>query len=233
LRGLDRKVWVFLHFSGLLWLLYRRRFTELTLFFAPLMVMIAFNLLGYWPLGGFRVNTFVLAYLMFPAMFALDAAPARPRLLRAAAVAFGSALIVLPSLTLGWSDHTRKYALTFNYEIDALMGKLTELYQLTPQRYAKQQAVVIEDNYTCWSTGYYQRYDDGFKNRWPEISKRLELRCSGRRGERFAMKRMRGRTYFVVVTRNPNLNPSELELVDVLVREVVNQTHTVYLVRGK
>ncbi|HEV8246544.1 MAG TPA: hypothetical protein VGP93_12285, partial [Polyangiaceae bacterium] len=171
LSRVDSAGWFLLHVMGLFVLLYQRRFRVLTLFAAPLVVAMAFNLVGYWPLGEFRGNTFLLAYLIAIPMFALDGLLASLLPLRIAGTLLGSALILLPNMTIGRNDHRRKYALVGNFEINPLLRRLNSMYDRIPQSQRHEKVTVLLDNYTCWVVMFYPGHMDGFKERFEESSK--------------------------------------------------------------
>jgi hypothetical protein len=124
--------------AGIAALVYRKRFWHLTLLLAPLLVMAGFNYLGFWPLGAFRTNLFAMAYFAALAAAVFESTSgervAMWELLPAAL------LVVLPFLTLGRSNHSRKGVNTVHAVYQEAAEALVQLHGAKAPRSALVQA---------------------------------------------------------------------------------------------
>ncbi len=150
LKQVDVSVWHVLAVLGAAVLLWRRRPQELLLLLAPLGVLVAFNALGFWPLGAFRTNLFVLVYVAAIAAAAFD----RPR----AAVERwdlvpASALVIAPFLLLGNTTHNTKWAMSADSAFPQALQALLEM-----RGGARPRAELALDGAACPPFRYYTRY---------------------------------------------------------------------------
>lgn len=130
LRNIDVSLWVVAHALGLTVLVMRRKYRVLFLALMPVVVLWAFNLLGFWPLGAFRTNLFALLYFSIVAAAAFDGLPA----LRARAVSIVPAvLLVISPLVLFEDDwHARKRVFAYDGYFPEVVRDLTREVRSEP-----------------------------------------------------------------------------------------------------
>jgi hypothetical protein len=97
--------WGLLHLAGLVTLAVQRRGRDAALLFVPVVVLLLFNALGFWPYGVFRTNLFLMLYLTGIASVALDWSRPRWPLL---AWGVTLALIIAPLLAFERNWHAKK-----------------------------------------------------------------------------------------------------------------------------
>lgn len=122
LRGIDEGIWVVLHGLGLVVLVWRRKYTEGVLLVLPIAVLIAFNVLGYWPLGAFRTNLFLVAYMAGIAATALDRP--RPEKTPWAAPVPAIVLVLAPFFAFERNYHADKLYFGFSSDFPKTLEKL-------------------------------------------------------------------------------------------------------------
>lgn len=151
LKQADAWLWVLLCLAGVLLLAYQKRFWHLTLLLAPLLVMTGFNALGFWPLGAFRTNLFAIVYFAGLAGAAFDWQSSEGgglwNLLPTAL------LVLLPLLTVGRSNHSRKQSDTANAVYQEAAQELLELQGSNSRR-----SELVLDEPSCSPWRYYAHY---------------------------------------------------------------------------
>lgn len=173
LKQLDVDVWQTLGLLGCAMLCYRRRWRELLLLVMPLGVLLCFNRLGYWPLGAFRTNLFLLVYAAGLAAAAIDRreGPARAQDLLPAGL-----LVLVPFLLLGRTAHARKVS-----SMSAGSAFPEALQALAAMRYdtstAGPRALLALDSASCASWRYYTQYHPD-KAATAKLVERFRANCS-------------------------------------------------------
>lgn len=120
----DKVAWVGLHFAALVALLLSRRFLELTLLWLPLGCVILCNAFGLWPMGAFRTNLFLCAYMLPLAALGADALIVASRV-RAWLLAAGLALVYLaPGVVYGHDFSGKKHMWTRHVAARAVIEQL-------------------------------------------------------------------------------------------------------------
>ncbi len=159
-------VWFGLHVAGIWCLLRRRKYDWLLLLWSPILLVVAFNLLGRWPGGNFRVNTFYVPYSVVLAMVGLDWVFARgttrrrwplPARLSVPLRTTGpliAALIVLPALWLrpSWQPKAARWT-----ESGSFREALQALAARRPPVSVRQTILLDNSSWRPWV--YYLRYD--------------------------------------------------------------------------
>lgn len=155
IKSFDAWLWTALCVAGAAALIRQRRFLHLTLLASPLLVLTVFNYFGFWPLGAFRTNLFVIAYFAGFAALAFDWNRTRAAFHWQALPA--TVLVVLPLLTLGRSNHARKDSrFTAHAEFRAAARQLLEL---RGQR--GRASTLALDEPSCAPWRYYSRIHHG------------------------------------------------------------------------
>jgi hypothetical protein len=156
LRDLDRLAWVLLHLLGIVYLASHRRRDELLLLQLPLLIVVALNLLGRWPMGAFRTNLFLCVYAfpipIYGLLFLAGSAIRR----RAAVAAAAGMLLVLPGLLWGLDDHGHKATWTRNHQMPQVLDLLRaerEKHLADHPRMPKETLVL--DSHTSHPFSYY------------------------------------------------------------------------------
>jgi hypothetical protein len=174
LRSVDDLVWVVLHIAGLTVIVRGRRFREGLLLFGPLAVMLAFNVLGRWPLGPFRTNVFALVYVSAIAAFALDRTPTKTRW---ADLLPALVLVFLPLFVFERFWHAKKgtsHMTTTSYFPDALRTVII----LQGASYTGQREPLLVDTTTCREWDYYTKYHPTVsKQLTPILNRRFNYSC--------------------------------------------------------
>lgn len=237
LQAVDRYGWILLHFAGVLALVVRKKYEILSLLLGPVLLVVVFNVLGIWPFDAFRVNTFLLAYFGTLAFAGADAILDREGPWRWAAIAATTALIVVPNLTIGFNDHSRKYALTFNAEFMTVFRYLRERKEADPDLQRTGKMTVLTDWYSCRAPQFYPYYHDGIKKEFGDyLSEKFEFVCTGTLKRTAArMRAMKGRKYWLIVTDNrvrASFAAHVRQKATILSSTTVRDTHDVYLLEG-
>jgi hypothetical protein len=163
-------VWTLLCVAGLATLAFQRRFLHLAVLLAPMFVLLAFNLLGFWPLGAFRTNLFTIAYFGGISASAFDL---RRREGTASWELFPAAILVaLPLLTVGRSNHARKESLAAHAAFPQAAEELLALQGPNKRR----REVLVLDGHSCAPWRYYTRYHPGKQKN--KLNKRFESHCA-------------------------------------------------------
>ena len=167
LERLEASIWILLCVTGVAALAYQRRFLHLGLLTLPLLVAAVFNYFGFWPLGAFRTNLFAVAYLAGIAATAFDWR-------RGQTVAYWEALpaallVVLPFLTVGRSNHSRKESFTAQAAFPQAAQELIAL-----QGKGRHDSLEL-DARSCAPWRYYAHYHPG-RHR-TKLASRFNVHC--------------------------------------------------------
>jgi hypothetical protein len=171
LRVLDFSLWGLLSVGGVGALLYRRRLLDAGLLLSPLLTLIVFNRLGYWPLGLFRTNLFALVYVAGLASFALDW-PIDWRW-GLAFVPVG-VLVLLPFVLVGRTSHARKASSFVAHA--AFTDAMDELLRLQGPHSGAGELLALDDK-SCAPWRYYTSHHPD-TTRAAELKQRFDARCS-------------------------------------------------------
>jgi hypothetical protein len=144
-------LWVVLCVVGVALLAYQKRFWQLSLLLVPLLVMVGFNYFGFWPLGAFRTNLFAIVYSGGLTAAAFDWSSGERGTLWALLPAM--LLVVLPFLTVGRSNHSRKESNTAHAVYQQAAQELLELHGSKAQR-----SELVLDAPSCSPWRYYAHY---------------------------------------------------------------------------
>ena len=166
-------IWLVLHVLGLLVLLLRRRYRDLVLLVLPLLVLVVFNRLGFWPFGAFRTNSFLIPYLAGVAAAALDGRFRKNRPFWDLVPA--SALVVIPLFFFekNWPPPTKR-TFTRTSEYPEL---LTWLASQDPKPPSLPRQVVVLSHATCEPWDFFLKYHPRTKSLRSAIEERYEARC--------------------------------------------------------
>jgi hypothetical protein len=171
LRGIGYYLWLFLHFAGIVSMFWRKRFREAALLLTPLLVLIGFNLVGYWPFGAFRTNVFLIWNTAGIAAMALEESSTRRRPIEATVPA--SVLIVIPLLFFEDDWPPTKRALTFISEYPAVLEWLAER---APESPAGRQTLILGRG-TCPPWKYFLKYHPKTRHLRPRLEGGFDVLC--------------------------------------------------------
>lgn len=157
LSTVDAWLWVALFVAGVATMVLRRRLRMALLVVLPLLVMTAFNVMGFWPLGVFRSNAFILVYTGVAAAFAIDELGRRTR---AATTALAPALafVILPFVSFETTFHGTKRVFS---ETSAFPRALREALALPEASSGPKPEVLLLDARTCSSFRFYTNNHPG------------------------------------------------------------------------
>jgi hypothetical protein len=181
LAAADSWLWAGLHLIGLAVIALGRRLREALLLVLPLLVLSAFNALGFWPFGAFRTDLFTLAYAAPLACMALDW-PMSGRLQNFAMVP-ALALIFVPLFTFETDWHKRKEYFTASSAVPQSARALLELQGPEP---ASRESLVLH-NATCHPWTYYTEIRPGHERISEPISRRFHVQCAHRTNSALAV----------------------------------------------
>jgi hypothetical protein len=152
LQKADALVWSLVGAAGLACLALRRDLRSLLLLALPLLVLWAFNALGFWPFGVFRTNLFVLVYAAAIAAAAFDsggrARPAWVALLPAAV------LVLAPLAAFERHWHATKRAFAREGHMLETLARLQALRRPHHGHAAGREPLLIDDR-LCDQFEYY------------------------------------------------------------------------------
>lgn len=167
--------WWFLNLAGLVTLLVRRKYAVVLLFGLPLLVMLAFNWVGFWPFGVFRTNLFVLLQVTALAAAALD--HALPKLV---ALLPTAALLLLPFAVFerGFHEGKQLTLLTDNSAMPDAVRAAVALQGKVPE---KPEPLVLDPE-SCDPWLYYTEFHPTHREfaRENAIERRFETKCYNR-----------------------------------------------------
>lgn len=169
--SLYRGLWMILTCSGIARLVQRRRFIELGLLTAPLVVLFGFNALGFWPFGAFRTNLFAIGYASALAACALDGFDALERVELVPALA----TTVLPLLLFERGWHAEKRWSGGEMAFGDVTHALVRL-QGRHRRHHHREPLVL-DTYTCRVFNYYMRLHPDYRGLERDFERRFTTQC--------------------------------------------------------
>jgi hypothetical protein len=175
LPPIDVAVWLLLHVAGVAAIVRRRRGREALLLLTPLATLVAFNVLGYWPLGSFRTNLFALVYVAAIAALAVDRQAKQVRLWDAVPALV---LVVAPMLLFERTWHARKqwYSVSVDYP-----AALSKLLFLQGSGYSGPREPVYGDTWACAGWDYYVNYHPTFsRTTGASLRNRFHIACKRR-----------------------------------------------------
>ncbi|HEX3772891.1 MAG TPA: glycosyltransferase family 39 protein [Polyangiaceae bacterium] len=180
LRHIDYGVWVLLHVIGLGVIVVRRRLREALLLVLPLVMLLTFNLLRFWPFGVFRTNLFALVYTASLAALALDAG--LPELGQLFDLAPAALLVVVPLLGFERDWHGRKET---QFTLSSVFPEtLAAVFGLQGENYSGPREYLILDLASCISLSYYTTLNPHYHRYAEQVPKRFVVQCEGRGGKR-------------------------------------------------
>jgi hypothetical protein len=165
----DRLLWLGLHLAGLAYLLLRRR--ELfVLLFLPFLLLIAANVLGKWPIGAFRTNLFLCAYLLPIAALGFDWIATHSVRARIAGGAVIASLTIVPTLAFGFDfRETKSFWGARNHEATAIMRTLKEQRDQALRADPKlPKELLLLDCHTRSPIDYYLEVHPTYSKRYAE-----------------------------------------------------------------
>ena len=184
-KAIDASVWMALHVLGLVWLALRRRWADLVLLWLPLLVQVAFNVAGRWPLGDLRMNLFALVYTIPIAMVAVDGvlSSSNRRVSRAAGWALAG--IAAAALLLFPPNPYVKHKPTAHTEMVRILDRIYKITEPPRRKRSRRKVPIIIDPYTGCPARYYMTrhtlsvakygsyFEDGFRIRGLGFMKKL------------------------------------------------------------
>jgi len=181
-RRVDLYVWFALHVVGLIVIVVRRRFREGALLYSPFLVLVAANFLGAFPLGSFRTDFFLVAYIVPIAAFAFERSEQRSHWWD---LVPATVLLVVPLLVFEKDWHADKTYFSWRA---AFPQTFSTLLMLMDQSGQTARGTLALDGRSCTGWNYYSKYNPAFmRDVAPKILKRLEPRCVDAENERAAI----------------------------------------------
>jgi hypothetical protein len=174
LRHADQVVWVLLYLGGLITLAYQKRWRHALLVVLPVVILWAFNRVGFWPLGLFRTNVFTVAYSGAVTALALDARSNRESMWRAAVPAL--VLVFLPLAVFERRWHAHKQSGTYDSTFPKAIEWLAAAKPVSP---SAPPEIVILDRRSCDPWRYYMTYNPKVARRnTADIKRKYIVKCS-------------------------------------------------------
>jgi hypothetical protein len=171
LERIDAHVWEALSLVGLAALLARRRRIEALLLIGPIAVMVLLNSFGYWPLGAFRTNLFLLVYGAGLAISATDARDVHTRW----SILPAAGLIVVPFILFANATVTRKGTMAANSSFTLALRTLQRMRSEVETRPIKP--VLALDNASCAIWRYYSGYHPR-RAHWNSVGAGFSVQCT-------------------------------------------------------
>jgi len=174
LREIDGVLWSVLHALGILVIALQRRWREALLLVSPLVVMLVFNRLGFWPFGVFRTNLFIVAYFAAIAAMALDPGKRRPVTLHALLPA--TLLVAVPLFLFEEGWHARKRYFASYSEMPTLVARIGDIHAARSR--SKEPELLVLDNHSCPTWKYYTQYHPTYSTLYaPDLRQRFDVHC--------------------------------------------------------
>lgn len=161
-------VWVLLHGAGAVLLVRERRRAAFTLLFAPIITLLAFNLLGLWPFAVFRTNLFLLAYACLIAAFGVGLL--RPLSEQEAAPLLLAVVLPLVAFERDWHAHKRWAGESGFFEVTH------ELLRREGRFHGQSDALVL-DHWACTVFRYYLRFNPDYSQLRRRLDQRFSTTC--------------------------------------------------------
>jgi hypothetical protein len=171
-RAIDDMIWLILHALGLLVIAIWRRQRALLLVL-PVVVLWGLNFLRLWPIGAFRANLFVIAYMTGIACMALDVP--RREVAKLGDVVPAFVLVLAPFLFFDryWSDH--KQSMTYASEFPKAVRTLLRV-KLASDGNVKEPLVL--DRRSCDPFRYYTEFHPTFSKRYGHtLHTQFDVKC--------------------------------------------------------
>jgi hypothetical protein len=171
MRYIAEYVWIALHLVGIVVIFWRKRFREGTLLLMPLVVLVLFNQLGFWPFGVFRTNLFLVANTAGIAAMAFDGPTERERPF--GAIAPTLVLLVIPCLFFEDGRRPTKRAMTQISEYPTLLAFLAKR---APEPPAERQTLLLGRGH-CEMWRYFLRYHPKTRHLRSRLEAGFEPHC--------------------------------------------------------
>jgi len=162
-------VWVLLHAAGLVLLVRERRYPALALVVMPIVTLLAFNLVGFWPFAVFRTNLFVLSYVCLIAAFGIGAIRPLAELEEAVPLIVA---VVLPLLAFerDWHRHKRWAGESGFFDVT------NELVRLQGPHRGHGDPLVL-DHWSCTVFRYYLKFNPDYAKLRHRLDQRFSTTC--------------------------------------------------------
>lgn len=155
LRQLDRWFWIASTGLGIVVLSLKRRDLLLVLVL-PGLVMLLANLIGKWPLGAFRSNLFVMAFLMPLSFVGMDGLVARRKLGWVPWAILVCGLTVLPAFAFGFNWQGSKRVFTRDFYMPEVLATLASQRKQQLQREpGAPRALVLLESHSWYPKEFY------------------------------------------------------------------------------
>jgi hypothetical protein len=174
LSRIDYAAWLIAHGVGLVLLAVRRRLRDALLLVLPLVTLVGFNALGYWPLGAFRTNLFALLYAAAIAGVAFDWRV--PERLRIVSFLPTAVLVLLPLFAFERTWHRDKEALTFTAP-SFLPQAIEAAVSLQGATYGGPAEWLVIDSSACAAWKYYTQIHPDHERLSNRLSDRFMNKC--------------------------------------------------------
>jgi hypothetical protein len=172
----DSLIWSLLHVAGLAIIALRRQWQHALLLVLPLATVTLFNVVGFWPLGAFRTNLFVIAYVVAIAGKALDTRPWRASVL---AIVPTLLLVALPLVFFERHWHADKRVFTYSTTFPQVLRELIALHD----RIGEKREPLLVDDGACKVWRYYVEYHPRVSKLRAKLARRFDAHCADHDGQ--------------------------------------------------
>jgi 4-amino-4-deoxy-L-arabinose transferase-like glycosyltransferase len=243
LARVDRTMWLALHFLGLGYLFAKRR----ELFFimtTPYFVLIAVNAAGKWPIGAFRTNLFLCAYILPIAVIGFDWLANHTNRRTWAALGAVAAITLVPGFAFGfdirqpksfWGARSHQERLI----LEKLRGWREEHLRERPN--ARPERLIL-DCHTWHSHIYYLKYNPSAVAQYKRFFRSnfiLEKGCFDEtKMKRIVNARLKRekQPFWVIVTKPAMMEPIDTflrEKTKIVKEERLGTDHVIYLIERR
>lgn len=170
-RGIDRSIWLALHFAGLAVMAWKRAWRFALLLALPLLLVCIFNALKVWPVGPFRSNIFTIFY--FSAIAAMAFEGWMPRGARFYSALPALAIVILPLFVFERVWHKRKQYLTYDSRFQEIVTRLATQRRLGDG----EKEPLILDRRSCDPYRFYTEFHPKTRKLKAVLERRYVSRC--------------------------------------------------------
>lgn len=170
-RGVDRALWLVLHFAGLGVMAWKRAWRPALLLALPVLLMCIFNALRVWPAGAFRSNIFSIFYFSAIAAMAFEGwMPKGPRFYSALPALV---IVILPLFVFERMWHARKQFLTYDSRFQQVVTRLATVRRMGD---GEKEALIL-DRRSCDPYRFYTQFHPATRKLRGALERRYDMRC--------------------------------------------------------
>jgi hypothetical protein len=162
-------LWALLNALGLFVLVRDRRLSALTLLGVPILTLLAFSLLGFWPFGPFRTNLFLLLYVA--AIAAFGVAAFKPLVEREALPLVLAVALPLVVFERDWHAHKRWAGESDFFDVT------NALVAMQGKHHDAGEPLVL-DYWSCAVFRYYTSLNPDYQKLKRNLERRFTTKCT-------------------------------------------------------